>query len=239
MSRALLRSTCALAFTVGFAGRVDAQIQNKAFTVTTRVGAAQAERAASLETAGVIGLDAEYAINKYVGVGTIVDVSRGSSTKEDFLTRLRFGNAAQAGGDSINYQFLRQPVNTVNLSLMGTLRYPAGRFAPYVLGGVGTYVMILDAQVNGRETRTNDLSYTGGVGAWFKFSDRSGIQFDARSVTYAGYDRQFLNPARGRPELTNPFPEDFAQPPAAKNTAMNLLFTIGFRYLPGGIGGAN
>jgi len=221
------------------AGTVGAQIAPKQFAVTTRLGSLMAERAASLDPAAVIGLDAEYALSKYFGLGTSVDVSRGNTTRKDFMTRLRFGNQAQAGGDSIYYQFLGQRVNTVNIGVFGTLRYPGKRVAPFVMGGVGTYVMILDAQVNGKETRSNDVSYTGGVGMWIKLSERAGLQIDARSVTYNGYDRQFLNPARGRPELVNPFPEDFEQPPAAKKTAMNTMLTIGFRYIPGGIGGGN
>ena len=102
-----------------------AQVAPKQFTVTTRVGILQAERAASLDPAAVIGLDAEYALSKYLGIGTTVDVSRGSTTKKDFLTRLRFGQAAVAGGDSIRYQYVGQPVNTVNLGLAATLRWRA------------------------------------------------------------------------------------------------------------------
>jgi Outer membrane protein beta-barrel domain len=218
---------------------LSAQTAPKRFAVTTRFGSLVAERAASLDPAVVLGLDAEYAVSKYFGLGTAVDVSRGNTTRKDFLTRFRFGNQAQAGGDSIYYQFLGQPVNTINLGLIGTLRYPSTRVSPFVMGGVGTYVMILDAQVNGKETRTTDISYTGGVGVWIKLSERAGLQLDARSLTYNGYDRQFLNPARGRPEQDNPFPEDFERPPAAKKSAMNTMLTIGFRYIPGGVGGGN
>jgi len=139
-----------------------------------------------------------------------------------------------AGGDSIYYQYVSQPVNLVNLGLMGTLRYPGKKITPFVTGGVGTYVMILDAQINGKETRTNDLSLTGGAGVWFKLSDRAGIQLDVRTVQLQGFSRDFLNPARGREVLTVPFPEDFPMPPAAKNTALNTMISLGFRYIPGG-----
>lgn len=216
-----------------------AQLAPKQFTVTTRVGTIQAERAASLDPAAVIGLDAEYALSKYLGFGTTVDVSRGNTTRADFLTRLRFGNASVAGGDSVYYQYVGQPVNTVNLGLAATLRYPGKKVAPFVMGGVGTYVMILDAQINGKETRRNDLSYTGGGGVWIKLSERAGLQFDVRAVQYQGFDRQFLNPARDRTELIQPFPEDFPTPPAAKKTALNTMFTLGFRYVPGAVGGGN
>ena len=79
------------------AAGVGAQVAPKQFTVTTRVGVLQAERAASLDPAALIGLDAEYALSKYLGIATTVDVSRGNTTRADFLTRLRFGQAAVAG----------------------------------------------------------------------------------------------------------------------------------------------
>ena len=106
------------------AGALGAQVQQKAFAVTTRVGGVTTDRAASLDPAAVIGLDTEYALRKWFGLGTAVDVSRGYTTKKDFLTRLRYGNSGTGGGDSIYYQNIGQPVNTVNLSVFGTLRYP-------------------------------------------------------------------------------------------------------------------
>lgn len=218
---------------------VGAQSIPKQFSVTTRLGAIAAERAASLEQAALLGLDTEYALNKWFALGTSVDVSRGNTTKKDFLTRLRYGNAAVAGGDSIYYQNLGQAVSTINISAFGTLRYPSKKLSPFVYGGIGSYVMILDPQVNGKATRANNLSYTGGVGVWYKLNDRVGIQLDARSVTYTKFDRQLLNPARGRTEQITPFPEDFPTPPPAKSTALNTMFTLGFRYIPGGIGGGN
>jgi opacity protein-like surface antigen len=220
-----------LALSAGVAG---AQLAPKQFSVTTRLGTLSPERAASMDAQALVGLDAEYNLSKYFGIGTAIDVSRGNTRREDFLTRLRFGQAAVAGGDSIYYQYVSQPVNLVNLGLMGTLRYPGKKITPFVTGGVGTYVMILDAQINGKETRTNDLSLTGGAGVSFKLSDRAGIQLDVRTVQLQGFSRDFLNPARGREVLTVPFPEDFPMPPAAKNTALNTMISLGFRYIPGG-----
>ena len=220
-----------LALSAGVAG---AQLAPKQFSVTTRLGTLTPERAASMDAQALVGLDAEYNLSKYFGIGTAVDVSRGNTRREDFLTRLRFGQAAVAGGDSIYYQYVSQPVNLVNLGLMGTLRYPGKKITPFVTGGVGTYVMILDAQINGKETRKNDLSLTGGAGVSFKLSDRAGIQLDVRTVQLQGFSRDFLNPARGREVLTVPFPEDFPMPPAAKNTALNTMISLGFRYIPGG-----
>lgn len=221
------------------ASALSAQVQNRQFSVVTRLGAVTPERASSLNTGGLIGLDTEYSLNKWFGIGTNVDVMRTNTHREDFLTRLRYGNASVGGGDSIFYQYVGQPINTLNIGAFALLRVPNPRISPFVMAGVGTYTMIADVQVNGRAKRTNDISYLGGAGFWLKLGERVGVQFDARAMQMQGYDREFLNPASGRPELDNPFPEDFPAPPAAKKTALNTMFTLGFRYLPGGIGGGN
>ena len=231
----VLRSLFLLALPASFLG---AQVQPKSFSVTTRVGSIAAERAASLDRAGVLGLDTEYALNRWFGIGTAVDVSRGNTTKQDFLGRYRYGSAAVGGGDSIYYQYLGQPVNIVNLAAVGFVRLPSKTVSPFLMGGVGTYVMLLDAQVSNTAKRKVDLSYTGGGGVWFRLSNSTGIQLDARAVTYTKYDRAFLDPSKGRlPNFS--FPQDFALPPKAKTTAINTMLTLGFRYIPGAAGGKN
>lgn len=229
----------ALALLAVSASALSAQVQNNQFAVVTRLGAVTPERAASLNTGGLIGLDTEYALNKWFGIGTSVDVMRTNSHREDFLTRLRYGNAGVGGGDSVYYQYIGQPVNTINIGAFGLVRVPSKTLSPFVMAGVGTYTMIANAQVNGKATRKNEISYTFGGGIWYKLGDKVGVQLDARAMQFQKYDRDFLNPARGRPELATPFPEDFPAPPAAKNTALNTMFTLGFRYIPGGVTGGN
>lgn len=214
-----------------------AQVQVKQFAVVTRLGAVTPERASSLNTGGLIGLDTEYALSKYFGIGVNADVMRTTTHREDFLTRLVYGNAAVGGGDSVHYQYLGQPINVINIGAFATLRAPNDKFSPFVMGGVGTFTMIGDAQVNGKNTRLTDMSLMGGAGISIKLGDRVGIQLDARAIQMQGYDREFLNPASGKSQQITPFPEDFPVAPAAKNTSLNTTFTLGFRYLPGGIGG--
>jgi opacity protein-like surface antigen len=237
--RTLVHTFALLAATTVAAGTVGAQVAPKQFAITTRLGASSAERSASLEPAVLIGLDTEYALTRWFGLGAAVDVSRGNTTREDFLTRLRYGNAAVGGGDSIYYQYIGQPVNQINLSAFATLRYPNAKVSPFLLGGVGNYTLIADQQVSGRTRRESGLSYTGGAGVSFRIGERVGVQLDARAVTLTDYDRDLFNPAAGRPELRTPFPEDFPTPPAKKNTAMSTVLTLGFRYIPGGLGGGN
>lgn len=230
--RRVLNSMVLLALT---AAAVGAQVQPKRFSVTTRLGAITPERSASMDVGGVIGLDTEYSFNKYVALGTSLDVSRSNTHGADFVARLRYGNAATGGGDTVYYQYLSQPVNTFNLGLYGLARYPAGKVAPFVMAGVGNYTMLLDTQVAGRAARKNDMSYTFGAGAWYALNERTGIQLDVRSMTMQKYDRAFLDPSSGKSPNTV-FPEDFPAVPAAKNTAQNTVITLGFRYIPGGGG---
>ena len=225
----MLASLAAAAFLA--ASTAGAQVAAKKFAVVTRLGALSPERASSLDRAGLIGLDAEYAINKYFGIGTALDIGRGNTHREDFVQRLRFGNPAVAGGDTIYYQYLGQPVNTLNLSAMATARIP-GKLSPYAVAGVGSYVLIMDAQTNDKLRSMSGLSFTGGVGINVQFSDKYGMQIDARAIQLQDYQRAKLDPSDGRwPNRW--FPEDIPAPPAAKNTALNTAITLGFRYVPG------
>ena len=226
----------ALALLAISASALSAQAQVKQFAVVTRLGSSTPDRESSLNAGGVIGLDAEYLFTKWFGVGTTVDVMRNNTHREDFLTRLRYGSAATGGGDSIFYQYVGQPISTINLGAFALLRFPSEKISPFIMGGVGNYTMITDAQVNGKAMRQNDLSLNFGGGLWWKLADRVGVQFDARAMQFQGFDREFLNPASGRRELNTPFAEDFPKAPPAKNTAMTTTFTLGFRYLPGGGG---
>jgi len=227
-------SACALLAVVSSAAQ--AQWQPKAFSITTRIGGQTSERASSLDPSALIGVDTEYSLNKWFAVGTSVDVARGNTVREDFVTRLRYGLASTGGGDSLYYQYLGQAVDRVHLSAFGTARIPGKRVTPFIMGGVGSYFLALDPQLNGRNTKINELMYTGGAGLSIRLSEKAGIQFDARFSQYQNFNRDLLNPARDRVEQNTPFPEDFPPPPAAKNTALNTMFTLGFRYVPGSTG---
>ena len=218
------------------AAALGAQVQPKRFSVTTRLGTVTPERAASMDMGGVVGLDTEYSFNKYLALGTSLDVSRSNTHGEDFVARLRYGNPSVGGGDTVFYQYLSQPVNTINLGLFGLARYPVGKLAPFIMGGVGNYTLLLDTQVAGRAARKNNMSYTVGAGVWYALNERTGIQIDVRSLMLQKYDRAFLDPSRGKSPNTV-FPEDFPAVPAAKNTAQNTVITLGFRYIPGASGG--
>ena len=226
----------ALALLAVSASALSAQIQVKSFAVVTRLGASTPDRASSLNSGGLIGIDAEYALTKWFGIGTSVEVMRNNTHREDFLTRLRYGSSGTGGGDSIFYQYIGQPISTINIGAFGLVRFPNEKISPYLMAGVGNYTMIVDAQVNGKTARQNDLSLAFGGGVWFKLGDRVGVQLDARALQFQGFDREFLNPASGRREQKTPFPEDFPPAPPAKNTAMSTTFTLGFRYVPGGGG---
>src|SRR5688500_15467266 len=96
--RRVLNSLALLAVTAATLG---AQVQPKRFSVTTRLGTVTPERSASMDMGGVLGLDTEYSFNRYVALGTSLDVSRANTRGEDFVARLRYGNAATGGGDTV------------------------------------------------------------------------------------------------------------------------------------------
>lgn len=228
MSR-ILRATVLLALS---ATALEAQVQPGQFSVTTRIGAMSPEEAASRDMAGLVGLDTEYSFSRYVGLGLAIDVSRGNTKREHFVASYMYGLSASGGGDTVFYQYLSQPVTTLNLGAYGTLRLPVGeRFSPFVMGGVGTYTMILDAQVAGSAQRKVEMSVMFGGGAWLRLSESTGLQFDVRAMQMQDYDRTFLDPSKGR-SPNRVFFQDFPDVPPAKNTALNTIFTLGFRYIP-------
>ena len=231
------RIAMSLALVALAAGTAEAQVQNNRFSVVTRVGTMSPERTASIDAGGTVGLDTEYSLNKYFGLGAVVDVARANTRREDFIARIRYGNPAVGGGDTIRYQYLSQPVTTLNLGLMGVARLPLGKAAPFLMAGVGNYTQFLDVHVTGSSKRQNDLSYTFGAGAWYRLTEAAGIQVDVRSITMRNFDRKFFDPSNGALPNTV-FPEDFPSVPAAKNTARNTVITLGFRYIPGA-GGDN
>lgn len=229
----MMRTFGAVALLALSAGTLEAQVQPRQFTVTTRIGAMSPERAASMDMAGLVGLDTEYAFTRWLGIGASVDVARGNTRREDFVARYRYGNAGGAGGDTIYYQYLSQPVTTINVGAFGVLRAPTERFSPFLMAGIGTYSLFLDAQVAGQAERKVEMSYLFGGGVWYRFTESTGIQLDVRALQMQKYDRTFLDPSKG--SLPNTvFPEDFPEVPAAKNTSLNTVITLGFRYIPGG-----
>jgi hypothetical protein len=201
------------------------------FTVTTRGGYVDYGRKSSLEGAPYLGLDAEYGLHRFFGLGTSLVVSRANTRPEDFLTTETYGVAT--AGDTVFIYGASQSVNIINGELLATLRLPAGRFTPFLAGGFGMYGMFMDPQTNRGAKRSTGSSFTGGGGVAVRLSERAGLQFDVRSLTFFGYNRRDLDPTGGRNANTI-FAEDFAVPPARSKSVNNLMFTLGFRYVPGG-----
>jgi hypothetical protein len=207
-----------------------AQVSKGLFAVTTRVGGQSFEKAASLNTSALVGLDADYALTKNFGLGTSVSISRPNTHKEDFTTTLTYG-VASSGGDTTFFYQPGQAVTLADGAIVGYGRAPIGRLTPYVMGGVGMYGAFLDVNTNGRSRRFGGMSTQFGAGVAFQLNPRAGIQLDVRDQMLHSYRPERLAPSRGR----NPnvfYPEDFAGAPTRKTTVNNLGYTLGFRYVP-------
>ncbi|MBC7790972.1 MAG: outer membrane beta-barrel protein [Anaerolineae bacterium] len=206
-----------------------AQTGEREFSVLPRVGAMDFDRASSLRTAPFLGLDAEYHINRFFGIGTAVHVARPNTRAEDFLTTLTFG--IPTSGDTTFFFQTGQAITLLEGGLLGALRYPLGRFTPFITGGAGYYRTFLDPQTNRGARGWDGASYSYGGGFAIQFSERSGIQLDVRNLVLTDYERNSLEPSLGR----NPnifFEEDFALPPEGKSSVNNLVLSLGFRYVP-------
>lgn len=202
------------------------------FTVATRGGYIDFGRNTSLEGAPYIGLDTEYGLKRFFTLGTSLVVSRPNTRATDFLTTQTYG--VITAGDTTFVYGASQAVSLVNGEVLATLRYPMARITPFVSGGFGIYGMFMDPQTNNGARRSNGTSATVGGGLALRLSDRAGIQLDVRNMTLFQFDRRDLDPAGGRNPFTTLFAEDFSAPPGRSNRVNNLMFTLGFRYVPGG-----
>lgn len=215
---------------LAFSGGAAAQTGEREFSVLPRVGAINFDRASSLQSAPFLGLDAEYHINRFFGIGTTVHVARPDTRPEDFLTTLTFG--IPTSGDTTFFYQTGQAITLLEGGLLGALRYPVGRFTPFLVGSAGYYRTFLDPQINRGARGWDGPSFSFGGGFAVQFSERSGIQLDVRNLVLTDYEAVSLEPSLGR----NPnifFEEDFANPPARKSSVNNLVFSLGFRYVPG------
>ncbi|MEJ7810281.1 MAG: outer membrane beta-barrel protein [Gemmatimonadaceae bacterium] len=227
----LTRAAVAALVMAGGASAIDAQVAVHQFSITTRAGGIHFDRAASLKTAALLGLDAEYSLTRNFGIGTSINVSRPNTRAEDFLSVLTFGLGAT--GDTTLFVQTGQSVSLIEGSIVGVGRFPAGRFTPFVLGGGGLYGMFLDPEINAGSRRMSGISGTVGGGLAVRLSDRAGIQFDARDLVFTKYRASRLDPTGQRSPNTI-FIEDFPAAPSRKETVHNFMFSLGFRYLPGG-----
>ena len=210
-------------------GAAQAQEVVRRFSVTTRGAVRTFQRAASLHVAPLVGLDAEYALTPFLGLGTALNVTRANTYGEDFVTALTFG--LPASGDTTTFFETSQAVNMIDGSLLATLRFPNARVSPFVTGGVGAYTMLFDASINRNRTRASGALYTVGGGASVAFSERAGVQLDVRDMIMASYDASLLQPSGGRGANVT-YIEDFPRPPSRKGTINSLTFSLGFRYVP-------
>ena len=215
---------------VCLAAEAAAQEPTQQFSIVTRTGAIRFDRAASLETAPFLGVDASYGLNRNFAIGTVINVSRPNTRAEDFVTTITFG--IPTTGDTTLFLETGQAVSLVEGGLAAEARLPMGRFTPFVVVGGGYYGMFFDPQINRGSRRMTGWTGSGGGGVRVQLSPRAGLQFDARDVIFTNYRASRLDPADGR----NPnvfFPEDFPPPPQRKETVHNIMFSIGFRYVPG------
>jgi hypothetical protein len=200
------------------------------FVLTPRLGAINFARAASIERASTIGLDAQYQVTRAFSIGTNFTFGRANTRGEDFLTTLTYGVIGT--GDTTLFFNLTQPVSVVDAQLAGTFQLPTtGRFTPFLTAGGGVYAFYLDPEANNGRDKFVGPSATVGGGVKIRFSRTAGVQLDVRNMMLTSYDRDRLRPSDSR--FGNPmFGEDFAAPPEARSRINNLMFNIGFNFTP-------
>ena len=208
---------------------VHAQAEPRQWTIAPRAGWVNYQREASLEGTQFLGMDIGYNFSRIFSVGTNLSVARPQTRGEDFIGSLTFG--IPTDGDTTYYFAITQPVTVFDVGLNATARFPLARFSPYVTGGIGSYSLYTDPQVNRESRRTSAMSANVGGGVSFQVSRAAGIQLDVRDQIFTKYKRDRLRPSEARFDETR-FPEEFVIPPEPKETLHNLQFSIGFTFTP-------
>lgn len=225
-------AACVLA--VAIAPPAGAQSAASRTSITPRGGYARYDRAASIENGGVLGVDAMYEFNGMLSIGPTLTVSRPRTRGEDFLAAFTFGDPTK--GDTTFIYAVTQPITMVDAGLAVRLGLPVGqRLTPYLVGGVGSYTIYLDAQSNGQPSRFSRMSAMVAGGVNVALGSRGGILIDVRDQLLTDYQRERLRPTDAR--FTNVrFGEELPVAPKAKNTVHNLMFSLGFSFRPGSRG---
>lgn len=221
-----LRTLVWLAVAVLVPATASAQWSTQQFSVTPRGGFMTYDDASGIDDAAYIGVEAAYAFSPYFSLGTGLTLSRPQTIGDQFITQLAFG-------DTTFYIGVEQPLMMIDVGLTAQARYPGERLTPFLTGGVGYYNLDLDPQAEGRPERVGDLSGMIGGGLHVRLGSSVGIQLEVRDLIFTGFERDELNPVASTFFNTR-FPEDFTPPPAAKSTVHNLMFGIGFTFVPRG-----
>jgi hypothetical protein len=201
--------------------------------VTTRIGALKFDRAASLETAPLLGVDVSYSLSPQFSLGTSLNVGSIKTRAEDFLTTQTYG--VPTTGDTTFIFATGQTVNMMNATLTGVIRpFSSGRVVPFALLGAGYYGIFMDPQINRGTRKFSGFTGTVGAGLQFQLSSTSGIQLDVRDLILTNYDAAQLEPSDGRFAPSDLFDEDFTGVIEPKSTLHNFAVSLGFKYTPGG-----
>lgn len=251
----LSRLAAAASLVAAAAGAASAQSDaSSVVTVAVRGGYASFDRAASLDKAPMLSLDAFYGVNKWLSIGPAFSLGRPQTTGKDFISQITYGVLNL--GDTTSFYKATQPITVLDGALNAKVQLPGKQLSPYASGGVGGYVLFLDVQTNGGERHRVGASFNVGAGALYVLSGRAGLTLDVRAITFTDYNRSALDP-RIRCDVTVPpgaggsgsqvgncprvegglFAENFAAAPKNKSTVTNYVVSFGFSYVPSFFGG--
>ena len=141
-----LRHLAAVAVFSGLAaGGAGAQNASQV-TVAVRGGVESFDKAASIDKAPFMGIDAMYGINKWLSIGPVLTLGRPNTTGSDFITVITYG--VNNLGDTTNFYKAAQPITVLDGALNARVQLAGKKLSPYATVGVGGYTLFLDVQSN-------------------------------------------------------------------------------------------
>ncbi len=194
------------------------------------------DNSSAIEDAWTGGVEAQYNIREWLGLGVYFNAARPTTNGEFFpLVRLEFS-------DTVINTLISQQVTQLDFGAIASVRVPLGRFQVRGVAGIGRYVFNLDDQridspaVPGQlKDSFGDLSYNIGGAVGFVFGAAGAVEFRIRDFIYTDYDRDSFNlsePLLAATDVPHPRPDLLFS--EKKSTIHNLRLELGFSFTFGG-----
>lgn len=199
-------------------------------TLVPRAGYISFSESSGIDPSAFVGVDLNYSLTQFFGVGASLEVSRPSTRGEDFLTQLRYGDT------TFLFEVI-QPITVLSTGLNARAELSQfERFLPFLSAGLGVYKIYLDPQAASGHDTFQGLMFNVGGGINWTIRNGVGIQLDLRDHIYTDYNRNDLSPIDPQFRVTR-FNSDLPALPEAKDVVHNLVFSVGFSFRPSRTGG--
>jgi hypothetical protein len=207
--------------------QLQAQERSSQFALAPRVSYELFDASSALQDAWMLGFDAMYFFGESgFALGLNFDVGRPETDGEFFTPiRLDFGPESEL-------QFVGVRTTLVQTGLQAMYGfYGDRRWAPYLLGGAGGYIIYPDNQQQDGAEKVTGFAANFGGGLEIGIGESTGIRLEVQDFVYFDYDREQLNVV-AEEFRDDRFPEMHGTPPDPKSTIHNIRLSLSLVFVP-------